>query len=242
MLKIRKIHPAVLFALLAMILALCTAVPAQAASASAPSSASSSAPTLSAAERQRIVIGYNTTAKVRLSFDDCASNQAKLSSILNTLKSYRVQAIFFFTGDCARAHPNWMSQIVAAGQYLGNHSSNHADYAKLTSAQVKAQIAGGVRGTTNPRLCRPPYGNMAFTDWFYRIAATMGCKPAYWSVDTRDWSGSSTATILRRVFVGDQYTPPARKGGLILMHATSAHGWQAVGPMIAGLRARGFQV
>lgn len=188
-----------------------------------------SASRLSAAEKSNILHLYSHGAKVRLTFDDCAS-QARLTGILNWLRKNNVQAIFFFTGTCMLAHPTYRTQLIRAHQLLGNHSFDHGDYSRMTSAQIYTEVRrhGSVLPTTSPKLCRPPYGAGAFSLRVYNALARAGCRPAFWTVDTRDWDGSPAATIIRRVQFGDRFTPRARAGGVILMHGTGPHTLEAL--------------
>lgn len=184
---------------------------------------------MSSAERSEILHLYYHGPRVRLTFDDCAT-QVRLTGLLNWLRHYNVQAIFFFTGQCMLAHPTYRTQISRAGQLLGNHSFDHRDYSRMTANQIYTEVRrhGSVIPTTSPKLCRPPYGAGAFSLRVYNALARAGCRPAYWTVDTRDWDGSSAGTIIRRVQFGDRTTPRVRAGGVILMHGTGPHTLQAL--------------
>jgi peptidoglycan/xylan/chitin deacetylase (PgdA/CDA1 family) len=57
----------------------------------------------------------------RLTFDGGASNTA-VASILATLRSAGVPATFFVTGQFARAYPDSVRAMAAAGHPVGNHS------------------------------------------------------------------------------------------------------------------------
>jgi peptidoglycan/xylan/chitin deacetylase (PgdA/CDA1 family) len=196
---------------------------------------------VSAAEQSRIRHLYSTSPLVRYTFDDCA-DQTRLTALLRSLSSHNVQAIFFFTGTCMRLHPTYPAQIVHAQQLLGNHSYDHPSYLKLTTAQIYSQVrrSYSVVPTTSVKLCRPPYGDGAFNLRVYNALAAAGCRPAFWTVDTRDWSGSTAATIVRRVRTGDAYTPPVKAGGVILMHGTGRYTLAAQQGVYDAIRARGL--
>jgi peptidoglycan/xylan/chitin deacetylase (PgdA/CDA1 family) len=196
---------------------------------------------LSAAEQTRIRHLYSTSTQVRWTFDDCAT-QARLTSLLSFLGSHNVQAVFFFTGVCMRSHPTFRSQIMGAHHLLGNHSYDHTSYLKLTAAQIYTQVrrSFSVIPTTSVKLCRPPYGDGAFNVRVYNVLAAAGCRPAFWTVDTRDWSGSTAATIASRVRSGDSFTPPVKAGGVILMHGTGKYTLAAQQGVFNAIRARGL--
>ena len=208
--------------------------------AAEPQSNLSGTPNITPAIREKIRRGFNTTTNVRLSFDDCAS-PSTLQNLLNILVSRRVEATFFFTGVCMAQHPNFRQQIISAHQLLGNHSFDHTDYAKLSDTKIRSQLIRGTKPTTKPMLARPPYGDLAFTVRFYNIAASLNMRPCFWTVDTRDWAGYSAARITHRVLIGEigrNGTPPAKAGGMILMHGTAKHTLQALPGIIQGLRAK----
>lgn len=196
---------------------------------------------VSAAEQYRIRHLYTGSSRVRLTFDDCAT-QATLTALLKFLDSHNVQAVFFFTGACMRAHPTFRTQISNARQLLGNHSYDHPSYLKLTTAQIYSQVrrSYSVVPTTSTKLCRPPYGAGAFNLRVYNALAAAGCRPAFWTVDTRDWSGSTAATIVKRVGSGDTYTPAVKAGGVILMHGTGKYTLAAQQGIYDAIRAKGL--
>jgi peptidoglycan/xylan/chitin deacetylase (PgdA/CDA1 family) len=196
---------------------------------------------ITAAEQFNISHLYYTGPKVRLTFDDCAT-QARLTGMKNWLKAYNIQATFFFTGQCMLAHPAYASQLIQAGQLLANHSYDHGDYSRMTAAQIKDEVRryGSVTPTTTPKLCRPPYGAGAFSVGVYNALAQAGCRPAFWTVDTRDWDGSSAASIIGRVRYGDATTPRAYPGGVILLHGTGLHTLEALPGIRQALIDRGY--
>ncbi|WP_427006861.1 polysaccharide deacetylase family protein [Pseudarthrobacter sp. H2] len=184
---------------------------------------------ITAAEQYNISHLYYSGPKVRLTFDDCAT-QTRLTAMVAWLTAYKIQAMFFFTGQCMLTHPTYASQLIQAGQLLANHSYDHGDYSRMTAGQINDEVRryGSVVPTTTPGLCRPPYGAGAFSLGVHNALAHAGCRPAFWTVDTRDWDGSSAATIIGRVAYGDATTPRAYPGGVILMHGTGPHTLEAL--------------
>lgn len=185
----------------------------------------------------------HTSDEVVLSYDDGITNQKKLDSLLGTLDRNNIRAYFFFTGQFANAHPKMMKQIAQAGHVLGNHSYSHPLLTRLSDKAIKSQIKRGVRGNTTRKLLRPPYGGGAFTPRLQKIARGMGYALCFWTVDTRDWDAKaspSAQTIVNRVIKGDKYSPPVKKGGVILMHGTSAFGVKATPAIIKHIKKLGM--
>jgi peptidoglycan-N-acetylglucosamine deacetylase len=196
---------------------------------------------ITAAEQYNILHLYYNGPTVRLTFDDCAT-PARLTGMLSWLTDYNIQATFFFTGQCMLAHPTYGSQLINAGQLLGNHSFDHSDYSRMNAARISYEVRryGSVIPTTTPKLCRPPYGAGAFSVGVYNALAAAGCRPAFWTVDTRDWDGSSAAAIIQRVQYGDATTPRVYPGVVILMHGTGPHTLEALPGVRSALIYRGY--
>ena len=239
-----------------LFIASCTVAPAP---HTPPASAATVLPTAPATAQLKPVplpkVGYSTkstdilrcqhkTDEVILSYDDGISGQQKLDSLLRTLDKNNIRAYFFFTGEFAGAHPKMMRQIAAAGHVLGNHSYNHPLLTRLSDTAIKSQIRRGVQGNTTRKLLRPPYGGGAFTARLQKIAKNMGYAVCYWTVDTRDWDAKaspSARTIVNRVIKGDKYSPPVKKGGVILMHGTSRFGVEATPEIIRHIKKLGLK-
>ena len=201
-----------------------------------------SAADVSSATRSSIRQCYNNSPYVWLSFDD-GSTPARVSQILSILHAYNVKALFFPLANWAAKYPSTMARIYGEGQVVGNHTYSHPDLTKLTDAQVSSQIRRGVRGNVYPTsLLRPPYGSGAFTTRLYRLAAAQHYELCFWTVDTRDWDGSSAATIVRRVKTGDSTTPSARAGGVVLMHMQGPNTIAALPGIIKAIRAKGLRL
>ena len=98
---------------------------------------------------------------------------------------------------------------------IGNYSWDHPDLSKLTTEQVKTEVEetdktlSSITGL-HTHLFRPPYG--AASQSVVNELASMGYKVIDWSVDTRDWAGTSPTTIMK--YVKKEFKP----GGIILEH------------------------
>ncbi len=239
-----------------LFIASCTVTPAP---HTPPANAATVLPTAPATAQLKPVplpkVGYSTKAadilrcqhksdNVILSYDDGISSQKKLDSLLRTLDKNNVRAYFFFTGQFANDHPKMMKQIATAGHVLGNHSYDHPLLTSLSKKAIKSQIKHGVQGNTTRKLLRPPYGGGAFTSSLQKIARDMGYSMCYWTVDTMDWStkaSPSAKSIISRVMHGDKYSPPVKKGGVILLHGTSAFGVKATPKIIKRIKKLGLK-
>lgn len=180
----------------------------------------------------------NTTSNVQLSFDDGAS-QAQLNAILAVLKAKNVKATFFF--NPATTPASQFRQIAAAGHYIGNHTYSHPQLTLLGDDQVRRQLSLGRPAAANTSLVRPPFG--ATNARVNSIITSMGYRLCLWTVDSRDWDSLNTrsaAQLTNRVLYGDRWTPPARPGGMVLMHGAGRYTAAALPGIIDGLRGQGL--
>ena len=61
---------------------------------------------------------------VYLTFDD-GPIPVVTPFVLNTLKKYNCKATFFCIGDNIAKHPSILSDVIAEGHTVGNHTYNH---------------------------------------------------------------------------------------------------------------------
>lgn len=174
---------------------------------------------------------------IALTFDDGPS-AVTTPLLLDELDRLGVRATFFVLGQNVAAHPEVVARAARAGHVIGNHTWDHPDLTRLSSAEVEKQLtktSDTVAAATGarPTLVRPPYGKVdaAVTE---RIRK-MGDIDVLWSVDTEDWKSRSTdATASRALAAGP--------GAIVLLH--DIHPWSvaAVPQVVAGLRAQGYRL
>jgi len=154
--------------------------------------------------------------RVALTFDDCGSPSA-WSSILHTLRHYRIKATFFCPGQQVRASPGLARRTVAARHAIGSHGWDHANFASLSYGSARARLSYDreiwwhlARVSPTPYF-RPPYGAYNASTLAAGGAEGYGAI-VLWDVDPRDWTSPGTATIIHRVV---SHTHP---GSIVLMH------------------------
>jgi peptidoglycan/xylan/chitin deacetylase (PgdA/CDA1 family) len=188
-----------------------------------------------------LVNRVDTTEKVvALTFDD-GPDPAGTHAILDTLKSRQVPATFFLIGREIAAHPDLAHDIAAAGHELGNHSFSHDRMIGVTPAWVADEVEATdalirTSGYTGDILFRPPNGKKLLALPHY--LAAHGRTTITWDVEP-DSEGTPDATTVR-----DTTLAQARPGSIILLHAMYAsreQTRQAIGPIVDGLKQRGFR-
>ncbi|MYW01940.1 polysaccharide deacetylase family protein [Streptomyces sp. SID3343] len=154
---------------------------------------------------------------VALTFDDGPSPQWT-PQVLALLKQYDAHATFCMLGPNAKANPNLVKEVVAAGDRLCDHSVTHDEgIAKRPLARIRYEIA-----TAHDQIVAASGSGAAVSwfrapggDWSPQVRATaagFGMRSLDWSVDTRDWERPGTEKILANA------KKELKPGGIILMH------------------------
>lgn len=194
-----------------------------------------------AASSKWVMKGNTSSKVVALTFDD-GSDGTNINRILNILSANNVTATFFLTGSGTSNHPSWIRNIAVRGHQIGNHSYSHPDFRTLTAAQMKSEldrteaIVKSTTGKTTKPIFRAPFGstNAAVLQGVGNAGYT---HTIHWDIDSLDWTGNSTATIVNRVVNN------AAPGSIILMHTgAGASGTPGALPtIISRLKAQGYQ-
>ncbi|KAA0965428.1 polysaccharide deacetylase family protein [Sporosarcina sp. ANT_H38] len=158
--------------------------------------------------------GNTTEKKIALTFDDGPDN-IYTAKILDILSEKGVQATFFVLGQQVKYFPDFAKRIVSDGHTIANHTWNHPELSKLTTADVIQQVKSTTKEIetvtgVKTDLFRPPYGDYTAAD--LRVLQERGYKSVLWSVDTKDFSGNSAKDIL--AIVHRDKSP----GGIVLQH------------------------
>lgn len=158
---------------------------------------------------------YKNRKLVALTFDDGPDNKYT-TRILDILKEQDVKATFFLVGTQVAKYPATAKRIVDEGHAIGNHTWSHSDLTKLSVKAMDLQIERTQQAIIEatgitPGLMRAPYG--ALSDDVLDAVHAEGLTHIYWTVDTKDWAGSSVANIRKNVH------DHTHKGGIILMHS-----------------------
>ncbi|NEE08652.1 polysaccharide deacetylase family protein [Streptomyces sp. SID7499] len=171
---------------------------------------------------------------VGLTFDDGPSGNT--TKLLGALRQNGLRATMFNQGQYAAANPSLVRAQVTAGMWVANHSYTHPHLTRLSQAQIDSEIsrtqqAVADAGGGTPRLFRPPYGETNAT--VKSVAARYGLTEIIWHVDSQDWNGASTESIVQSV-------ARLTNGQIILMHDWPANTLSAVPRIAQTLASRGL--
>lgn len=176
---------------------------------------------------------------VALTFDD-GPDPATTPLLLDVLARHGAQATFFLMGSRARAHPDLVARIVAAGHEIANHSMSERASVSLSAAEFEQDLleTHAALSEHGPvRWFRPASG------WFSPRMLAVAREHGYGCVlgdvtildaQSRDPERQSKA-MLKRV----------RPGSIIILHEGSARRVgvaELADQLVSGLNAEGYAV
>ena len=180
--------------------------------------------------------GSTDTNKVAISFD-AAWGSDKTEAILDILDKYGVKATFFLVGFWVDKNPDLVKEIASRGHLIGNHSTNHPHFNKLSLDEMRLETETTAEKITaltgeEVKFFRAPFGEYNVTLLTYLNES--GVKCIQWTVDTLDWKGISGKEIADRVL------NQAKSGSIILCHNNSDHILDALPVILLGLQNKGL--
>jgi peptidoglycan/xylan/chitin deacetylase (PgdA/CDA1 family) len=182
--------------------------------------------------------------EVVLTFDD-GPLPRNSNQVLQILADNCIKATFFIIGEQARANPEGVRKLIAAGHSVGTHSQRHPlTFHKMSEAQARQEIEQGIESTkaamTDPSAIAP----------FFRIPGLLRAPPveAYlesqgiqtWSTDflADDWHRISSA----KVYDLAMKRMEAAGKGILLLHDIQARTVGALPKILHDMKARGFKI
>ncbi len=139
-------------------------------------------------------------------------------AILDILDQHQIKALFFLVGERAAQHPQLVSEIMARGHEIGNHTQTHpaTTFWMLRPVRMWREIAGCQETLATlcpdhpPRFFRPPAGHHnLFTAL---IAQALGLKMMMWSARGFDGVLTDVPAITRRI------ASRLKAGAIVLIH------------------------
>ncbi|MGN1367891.1 MAG: polysaccharide deacetylase family protein [Aristaeellaceae bacterium] len=175
---------------------------------------------------------YKTVA---LTFDD-GPDRTNTTRMLNNLLEVGERATFFVLGNRIKDNADLVQREHDEGHAVASHNYSHGDVSKMSGSSIRSQktrfddACYPVLGIS-ARYARVPYG--LCNDM---INAKGGMPLIQWSIDTYDWRGRSTATIMKNV--KKQFTD----GDIVLMHDIKDNTAATAKTMIQWLQENGYMI
>lgn len=180
--------------------------------------------------------------EVVLTFDD-GPLPATTGPVLDALARENVRATFFLIGRHARANPQVVQRIVAAGHTLGNHTMNHpwtlkqrsfeAGVREITEGQDAIQQAAG-------RRIAPFFRFPGFADTPELLAELSRRNMAVWGTDlwASDWNIMTPDAQLHLLHARVVHN----RKGIIMMHDIRSQTAAMLPSFLRSLRQGGLRV
>ncbi|WP_415640010.1 delta-lactam-biosynthetic de-N-acetylase [Paenibacillus sediminis] len=179
--------------------------------------------------------------EVYLTFDNGYEN-GYTAKILDTLKEKKVPAIFFVTGHYIKTQPDLLKRMVGEGHIIGNHSWSHPDVTAISDEQLRQELdkvkleVAKVTGQQQMQFLRTPRG--IFNERALSVSKQLGYTNVFWSIAYKDWDVNDQR--------GWQYAyhnvmSQIHPGAVILLHSISKDNTEALGKIIDGVRAKGYE-
>lgn len=182
--------------------------------------------------------------EVVLTFDDGPvpkySNQ-----VLQILADECVKATFFTIGRQAKADPEGVRKLAAAGHTIGTHSQNHPlSFNRMTLDRVKPEVDQGIASTaaalSDPSALSPFFRvpGLLRGEAVENYAGTLGLQ--MWSADflADDWRSISGTKVYELAIKRLE----ARGKGILLLHDIHARTVDALPKILTELKAKGYRI
>ena len=187
-----------------------------------------------------IDMGNTGRQRIALTFD-AGGPSTPTSSILDILARHHVHSTFFITGDWANLNPDLVRRIHNDGHEIGNHTMHHIDLRTLPDVEVcnelnqANRVISGITGVTTRPYYRPPYGGR--DSRVRSLAANLGYRTVYWTIDTLDWQMTTTPDSITRIVMDG-----LRNGVIVLMHAGSDVEARTLDGLMTKIEQQGYQM
>ncbi len=175
---------------------------------------------------------YNTVA---LTFDD-GPERTNSTVLLNNLLELGERVTFFVLGNRIKDNADLVQREHDEGHAVASHNYSHGDVSKMNGTAIRSQKTKfdeaclPVLGIT-ARYARVPYGL-----YNQMIDNKAGVPLIQWSIDTYDWRGRYTSTIMGNL--KKQITD----GDIVLMHDIKDNTPKLIKTMIPWLQENGYML
>lgn len=171
---------------------------------------------------------------VALTFDD-GPNPKVTPKLLDLLDRYNAKATFFMIGYNISWQNDLVKEVLARGHCVGNHSTEHDSYSKMSVSGVVADATEifdkleSILGR-RPHLLRPPGGAID-----QERADALGVPIILWDVDPLDWKYRNAETVSQNILKS------VKSGDIVLSHDLYESTYEAMEIVIPELARQGYR-
>jgi peptidoglycan/xylan/chitin deacetylase (PgdA/CDA1 family) len=186
--------------------------------------------------------GHPALPEVALTFDDGPGPYT--AQVLAILQRFEVPGTFFAIGQNIASSPSDLSQALAHGNAIENHTFTHPHLPALSYPEIYQELSETqeaiFRATgTRPTLFRPPYGE--YDEKVLTAAAQLGLTAVIWSAAANDWRDPQPSADL----IASRTLSSVENGTICLFHDSGgdrANTVAALPAIITGLQERGLRL
>ncbi|MFZ3578130.1 polysaccharide deacetylase family sporulation protein PdaB [Virgibacillus sp. DJP39] len=189
-------------------------------------------------EPSAFVKGNSNENNIALTFN-ISWGEEKVHDILKQLKSNKVQATFFVSGEWAERHPEILEKIKKDNHEIGMLGYRYKSYLDQEIAKVRKDILYAKEifkklGYDKITLMRAPSGHI--NKEIIKLIEGLDLKVVHWRVDADDWENPGTQKIV------DTIMEETSNGDVILLHASDSvkQTAEALSEILPGLKEKGF--
>src|SRR5262249_26694926 len=194
--------------------------------------------------------GGSDQHKIALTFDD-GPDPLYTPQVLEILHREQVPATFFIVGLNGDLNAQLLQRIVDEGHEIGNHTFTHPNVAMISQQLLSLELNATERlfesrlGRRSV-LFRPPYAEDVEPETPEQVqpllvTSDLGYYAIGMQIDPNDWQNPGVDQIVQATIAG----AVRGAGNVVLLHDSGgdrAQTVEALPQIIAGLRARGFQL
>lgn len=180
---------------------------------------------------------------IYLTFDEGGNDITYIHEIADVLKENDVQATYFLTRNYIKQNEQFMNDLVANGNVIGNHTWHHYDMSTLANAQdidkfvleitETEKTYMQVTGQPMKKVFRFPKGGMS--ERGLKIVQDLGYTNYFWSHAYYDFAGDVSKEEALKTLI-DHY----HNGAIYLLHPSNKGNYLAMDEFIKEMKAQGY--
>lgn len=187
-----------------------------------------------------VTLDGNTDKKIYLTFD-CGYENGNTSKILDVLKEKNIKAAFFCTLDNIKAEPELIARMINEGHIVGNHSTSHPSFDKLSRAEMAKEVEDcenylREKFGYSSEYFRFPMGN--YSESALDLISSLGITSVFWSLAYADWN---TDEQKGADYAFRNVTERLHPGAVILLHSVSKDNADALEKIIDYALENGYE-
>lgn len=154
---------------------------------------------------------YKNKKLIAFTFDDGPNNNTT-KILLDGLEEYDAKVTFFVLGSRVSYNEEILKRAYKEGNEIGSHTYSHRNLLKLSDEELKSEINNTNKSIKNilginPKLIRPPYGNINT-----HIKQLTMMHTICWDIDSNDWRYKDRYKIMNEI------VKHAHDGAIVLVH------------------------